>query len=177
VLFVGSLFNRRRLPDLIEAFAIATETLPHSRLVIVGDDRTWPPQDLEQIAAHHGVAARTRFRSYIDDEELAGLYARAAVFAFLSEYEGFGLTPLEALAAGVPPVVLDTPVAREVYQDAAVFIPRGDIAAAAEALRELLTTPRAAAPIVARAPALLRRYSWDAAADRTLAEIESVARP
>lgn len=177
VLFVGSLFNRRRLPDLIEAFAAATASLPHSTLVIVGDDRTWPPQDLERVATHHGVAERTRFLSYIADEELADLYARAAVFAFLSEYEGFGLTPLEALAAGVPPVVLDTAVSREVYQDAAVFVPRGDIGAAAGALRELLTNPSASSPIVARAPALLRRYSWEVAADRTLSEIESVARP
>ena len=176
VLFVGSLFNRRRLPDLIEAFAVATASLPQGRLVIVGDDRTWPPQDLERVAAHHGVAERTRFLSYIDDVALADLYAQATVFAFLSEYEGFGLTPLEALAAGVPPVGLDTPVAREVYQDAAVFVPQGDVAAAASALRELLTNPRAAAPIVSRAPAVLRRYSWEDAADRTLGEIESVAR-
>jgi len=176
VLFVGSLFNRRRLPDLIEAFARAASALPDSRLVIVGDDRTWPPQDLERIAAHHGVGGRTRFMSYVADEELAGLYAQARVFAFLSEYEGFGLTPLEALAAGVPPVVLDTPVAREVYRDAAVFVPAGDIGAAADALRELLINPQAAAPIVARAPALLRQYSWDDAAERTLAGIESVAR-
>ena len=41
------------------------------------------------------------------------LYGSARAFAFLSEYEGLGLTPLEALAAGVPPVLLDTPVARE----------------------------------------------------------------
>ena len=105
------------------------------------------------------------------------LYARATVFAFLSEYEGFGLTPLEALAAGVPPVVLDTAVAREVYQDAAVFVQPGDVSGVSEALRQLLTNPWAAAPIVARAPALLRQYSWDTAADRTLSELESVARP
>ena len=44
----------------------------------------------------------------VSNDELNALYARASVFAFLSEYEGFGLTPLEALSAGVPPVVLDT---------------------------------------------------------------------
>ena len=49
---------------------------------------------------------------------------RASVFAFLSEYEGFGLTPLEALAAGVPPVVLDTPIAREIYGPAARYVQR-----------------------------------------------------
>ena len=44
------------------------------------------------------------------------------MFVFLSEYEGFGLTPLEALSAGVPIVVNDTPVAREVYGDAAWYV-------------------------------------------------------
>ena len=126
VLFVGSLFNRRRLPDLIAAFARATQDLPQARLVIVGGDRTWPPQDLAAVAAAHGVQAKTEFRRYAAEPELVELYGRASVFAFLSEYEGFGMTPLEALSADVPPVVLDTAVAREVYGDAAVFVSRGD---------------------------------------------------
>jgi glycosyltransferase involved in cell wall biosynthesis len=176
VLFVGSLFNRRRLPDLIEAFARATPDMPDSRLVIVGEDRTWPREDLPGVAAQHGVSARTEFLSYVPDDRLAGLYARASVFVFLSEYEGFGLTPLEALAAGVPPVVLDTPVAREVYQWAAVYVPRGDIAAAAAAVRSLLVDRVRAEALLAGAPELLRRYSWQTAADRTLAEIERIAR-
>ena len=50
---------------------------------------------------------------------------------FLFGYEGFGLTPLEAMSSGVPPVVLDTPVAREVYADAAFYVWPGDIAEAA----------------------------------------------
>ena len=41
---------------------------------------------------------------------------------FLSEYEGFGLTPLEAMARGVPAVVLDTAVAREAYGDGAIYV-------------------------------------------------------
>ena len=147
-----------------------------ARLVIVGGDRTWPSQDLPSIAAEHGVEARTEFRRYAPDSELAELYGRASVFAFLSEYEGFGMTPLEALSAGVPPVVLDTAVAREVYGDAAVFVARGDLAGTAAALRRLLTEPSSAAPILASAPSVLGRYSWDAAADRTLEHLERIAR-
>lgn len=176
VLFVGSLFNRRRLPDLIEAFAAATPDLPSSRLVIVGDDRTWPRQNLPAVARARGVAARTEFLRYLPDGDLARLYARASVFVFLSEYEGFGLTPLEALAAGVPAIVLDTPVAREVYQDAVLFVKPGDIAGTAEAIRSLLRTPERAAPLLARAPDVLGLYSWDAAANQTLAAIESLVR-
>lgn len=175
VLFAGSLFNRRRLPDLIAAFAAASRDIPTARLIIVGEDRTWPPQDLAAVAAAQGVAGRTELRSYISDEELASLYARAAVFGFLSEYEGFGLTPLEALAAGTPVVVLDTPVAREVYGDAATYVPAGDIGAAAEAIRRCLAAPGAASPQLLRAAGVLSRYSWDTAAARTLAALESIS--
>jgi glycosyltransferase involved in cell wall biosynthesis len=176
VLYVGSLFNRRRVPDLIAAFARATGDLPAARLAIVGDDRTWPPLDLPAVARSEGVGDRTEFRRYVPDDELTDLYGRASVFAFLSEYEGFGLTPLEALTAGVPIVVLDTPVAREVYGPAACYVASGDIAGTAAALRRFLTSPDAAATQLAHAGSTLARYSWDDAAARTLAHLERIAR-
>jgi glycosyltransferase involved in cell wall biosynthesis len=175
VLYAGSLFNRRNLPDLIAAFARVALALPTASLVIVGDDRTWPPQPLAAIAASHGVSSKVEFRRYVSDEELASLYARASAFAFLSSYEGFGLTPLEAVSAGVPVVVADTPVAREVYGDAATFVPLHDVEATAAALSRLLTDPASRAAQLARAPGILARYSWDRAAERTLAEIEGIA--
>jgi glycosyltransferase involved in cell wall biosynthesis len=175
VLFAGSLFNRRRLPELIAAFARATRDLPDTRLVIVGEDRTWPPQRLEAVADARGVADRTTFLSYAPEAELAALYANARVFAFLSEYEGFGLTPLEALSAGVPILVLDTPVAREVYGPAATYVPIDDARATAAELRRLLLDPGSAAPQMAAAPDVLARYSWDRAASETLAHLERMA--
>ncbi len=175
VLYSGSIFNRRRLPDLIAAFAATLPAVPSARLVIVGDNRTWPPQDLRAIASTHGVSGQVAVRDYVSDEELASLYGQASVFAFLSEYEGFGLTPLEALSAGVPIVVLDTPVAREIYRDAAEFVPQGDIGATAAALTRLLTSRDAVAAQLARAPGVLARYSWDEAADTTIGLIEGLA--
>ena len=175
VLFVGSIFNRRRLPDLIAAFARATRDLADARLVIVGDDRSWPPLDLRTIAAQHGVAQSVDYRQYLPDRALAQLYATASAFAFLSEYEGFGLTPLEAMSAGLPAVVLDTPVAREVYGDAAIFVAKGDVDGTARELRRLLVDPWTAAPLLERAREVLARYSWDVTAGRTLSQIERIA--
>ncbi|MEO5897494.1 MAG: glycosyltransferase family 1 protein [Vicinamibacterales bacterium] len=175
VLYAGTLFNRRGLPDLIAAFALATRDLPLARLVIVGNNRTWPRQDLAAVARTHQVGDRVDLRSYIPDDELSALYARASAFAFLSKYEGFGLTPLEALSAGVPIVVLDTPVAREVYGQAAHYVTTGDIDGTAAALRECLTSPAAASRQLAEAPAILAQYSWDVAASRTLDVLERIA--
>ena len=176
LLYVGSVFNRRRVPDLIAAFAQASSSVPGARLVIAGDNRTWPRQDLAAAAAAHGVASRVEIRDFVSDADLADLFARASAFGFLSEYEGFGLTPLEALAAGVPAVVLDTPVAREIYGDAVLYVPAGDVPAAAAAIVRLMTDPAVREALRDRAADVLSRYSWDRAADETLAAIEDAAR-
>jgi glycosyltransferase involved in cell wall biosynthesis len=176
VLFSGSIFNRRRVPDLIAAFAIASRSVRDARLVIAGENRTWPFQDLSAAARAQGIGDRVTLRGYVPDQELDRLFARASVFAFLSEYEGFGLTPLEALAARLPVVVLDTEAAREIYGDAVTYVRRGDVGGTAEALVRFLTSPQTADTQLERAPAVLARYSWDTAARRTLAVIDGIGR-
>jgi glycosyltransferase involved in cell wall biosynthesis len=178
VLYVGSIFNRRHIPELIEGFARVAATDSTVRLMLVGRNRTYPPQDPEALARAAGIRERVLVRDWIDDEALADAYARASAFAFLSEYEGFGFTPLEALAAGVPPVVLDTAVAREIYGDAAVRIPSAEPTAIGAALTDVLAPDSATRRAVfAAAPGVLARYSWTIAARETLAAIEEAARP
>ena len=167
-LFVGSVFNRRHLPETIQAVAAVARRHPELRLEIVGDNRTFPRQDLEAIAREAGVADRTAIRSYVPDETLAALYARAGAFVFLSDYEGFGLTPLEALACGVPIIVGDTPVAREVYGAAARYVSTSDVDAAAAALEALVYDERERQALLSQAPGVLGRYSWERAGRETL---------
>ena len=175
ILFVGSIFNRRRLPDLMRAFAGLCESHANARLLIIGENRTFPRQDLHRIAADCGITDRVSIRPYVSDQELAEAYRSASVFAFLSEYEGFGLTPLEALACGIPTVVLDTSVAREVLQDSAVYLSPGDIPGTTAALSDLLTnaTRRAAQLLAARR--VLAQYSWPDAGRATIEAIEHAA--
>jgi glycosyltransferase involved in cell wall biosynthesis len=175
VLFVGSIFNRRNLPDLIGSFAEVARTHPGVRLEIVGDNRTYPHQDLSAIVAAQGLHAHVSIRSYLSDEALGDLYGRARAFAFLSEYEGFGHPPLEALRSGVPSVLLDTAVAREVCGDAALYVRAGDRPAISAALDSLLFDEDARASVLRAAPAVLARYSWKRAASETLEALESAA--
>ncbi len=177
VLYVGSVFERRRVDQLMTAFELVADQVPSAQLEVVGDNRTRRPRiDIEALRQQSRHRDRIHLHSYVDDATLAGLYARASVFAFLSEYEGFGLTPLEALAAGVPPVLLDTPVARETAGAAAHYVPatagRDAIAAA---LVAVLTKEDVRRDILAHASAVLRQYQWPATAACTLAAIEGAA--
>jgi len=174
-LFVGSIFNRRHVPDLVTAFARVARAHDDARLVIAGENRSFPREDPGAVAASLGIGDRVAIRSYVTDAELGSLYSRARAFAFLSEYEGFGLTPLEAIAHGVPALVCDTPVAREICGDAAEYVPCGDLDAVAPALERLLYDDEARAALLARAPGVVARCSWDRAATATLAVLARVA--
>lgn len=168
VLFLGSLFNRRHIPELIEGFSRVARTLPDARLDIVGDNRTIPRIDIDALVAASEARDRIALRSYLPEPDLAALFGRARAFVFLSEYEGFGLTPLEALSAGVPIVVLDTPVAREVYGAAALYVERPEPALIAAALSRVLTDETERTRILTAARDTLARYSWRRCAERVL---------
>lgn len=177
VLFVGSVFERRRVDRLIGSFDRVADAVPGARLEIVGENRTRQPRlDLEALKRAQRHGDRISLRAYVDDVTLRSLYAKASVFAFLSEYEGFGLTPLEALAAGVPPVLLDTAVARETCGAAARYVSAdAPDEAIAAALIDLLTNPQRRAEIAVHAEAVLSRYDWDLAAADTLQVLEEAA--
>jgi glycosyltransferase involved in cell wall biosynthesis len=114
-------------------------------------------------------------KPYVSDAELDALYDSARAFAFLSDYEGFAMTPMEAAAHGVPSVLLDTPVAREVYGNAAVRVPL-NVVAIADALTTLLTDAEAHAAAVARARARLDAFTWSRTASVLRETLERAAR-
>ncbi len=173
VLYVGSLFNRRQIPLLLEGIARARTTCPDIRAVLVGDNRTSPRIDPRDVAATLGLGDRVEWREYVSDAELEALYETARVFAFLSTYEGFAMTPLEALAHGVPPVLLDTPVAREIYGGAARLVSSPE--SLGTALADLLQHEDARADLVEAGRSVRARFTWTRTAGAVRAALERAA--
>jgi glycosyltransferase involved in cell wall biosynthesis len=174
LLYVGSIFNRRHVTDLIRAFAPIAARHPDAHLDIVGDNRSYPYEDVLRTVTTEGLGDQVQWHQYVSDTMLRDLYAHARAFAFLSEYEGLGLTPLEALSAGVPPVLLDTPVAHETCGEAALYVAPHDLPATTHALESALFDNGVRTKLLAAAPAVLAKYSWPKAARETLKVLESV---
>ena len=173
VLYVGSIFNRRHVPELIRAFAPIARAHPEASLEVVGHDRSHPPQNIDRTISRAGMNGQVRWRQYVPDEDLAQLYLSSRAFAFLSEYEGLGMTPLEALTAGVPPLLLETPTARETCGDAALYVPRIETPAITRALEALLFDGETRARLASAAPAVLSRYDWRRSASAILTLLAS----
>jgi glycosyltransferase-like protein len=160
VLAVGGIEPRKGSLDLLEAFARLDE--PDLRLVVAGGETLFDYRDYrtrwEKRAAELGVDPVVL--GPVPHDELPSLMRSAAVFAFPSTKEGFGLAAMEALAAGVPVVTRDLPVLREVFDGVARFA--STPAEFADALRLALSS---GSEDLEAGRVLARRYTWSAAAE------------
>ena len=150
VLFVGKRSRRRNVPVLLEAFARHRRGHPTHRLVFAGpDDRgPLPGPDAGTIRAGH-----------VPEAVLRGLMADALALVYPSDYEGFGLPIVEALASGCPVVTLRNSALTEAGGDAPWYLDAPDPEALAHALHVLATDPRDRAGRVARGLAHVARFS------------------
>jgi len=97
------------------------------------------------------------------------------VAVFLSDYEGFGLGVLEAMARGIPTVVSRAPAMGEIYADAAVLVDPRDPLAVAGAVERVLDDPALRARLVERGRTLAAGFSWAATAAATRAVLAEAA--
>jgi glycosyltransferase-like protein len=170
VLAVGGIEPRKGSLELLEAYAVLRKHMPDVRLVIAGGETLFDYQDYrtrwEQRAAALGAELRGEpiVLGPVAHDALPALVAAAGVFAFPSTKEGFGLAAMEALAAGVPLVVSNLPVLREIFSCTARFANNPtDLAAH---LMASLAEHDPGAQQAGRA--LAARHTWSAAAQRHL---------
>jgi glycosyltransferase involved in cell wall biosynthesis len=115
-----------------------------------------------------GLGDRVRFTGKVGDDELGALYSGAGVLVFPSLYEGFGLPPLEAFAAGIPVVASNAASIPEVLGDAAILVDPRDAAAFRDAVARVLDDEELRRDLIARGRERLECFSWEDMARKTL---------
>lgn len=177
ILYVGTIQPRKNLDTLIEAYArLRREGGVERKLVIVGR-KGWLCESLFARIARHGLRDEVLFTGFVPDEEMPCLYDGAAVFVYLSLFEGFGLPPLEAMACGVPVVTSNSTSLPEVVGEAGITVDPLDQEAVATALRRVLETPELAQRMIAAGRARAAGFSWDRCARETLEVYRMVLNP
>jgi glycosyltransferase involved in cell wall biosynthesis len=175
ILSVGRLVQRKGFEDLI----FALRHVPDAELVIVGGPAIGLEEDpeaqrLRDYADLVGVADRVELKGAVAHEQMPALYRSADVVACTPWYEPFGLTPLEAMACGVPVVAYAVGGLKETIVDGVTgaHVPPGDVNALAARLREILRGPRERRHAYGREARLrvLTTYDWDT----TAAQMEQV---
>ena len=179
VLALGTVEPRKDLPGLVRAFDAVAAGRPDLWLVVAGPDG-WGVADFDAAVAAATHRSRVLRVGWVPDAERAALLAGAAVFAYPSVYEGFGLPPLEAMVAGVPVVATTAGALPEVLGDGAVLVPPRDVDALAGALARLLDDDSERAEVARRGRRRTGAFSWEACGDGLVglyADARSVVSP
>lgn len=161
---MGNTKPHKGLPTLFSAFVGLAAGDRSLRLLLAGNG------DPAYLDAHVPAAVRDRvsFTGRVNDDELRALYAGAALFAFPSRYEGFGLPPLEAMSFGTPVVTTDAASLPEVVDDAALVVPAGNAVALEKALCGVLGNPERAAALAVAGRSRAAQLTWDHTAAETV---------
>ncbi len=172
-LFVGTQEPRKNLEVLLQAVALLPAT--HQRLLVAGAPG-WGGIDAKALATELGIADRVEILGYVDDRRLAELYAGATALVFPSIYEGFGLPVVEAMSRGIPVIVSDRASLPEVAGDAGIVVATDSPQGLAAAMEKLATDETWRTGCAARSQQRSRDFSWERAAQQTLAILEAAAR-
>jgi len=171
ILAVGTIEPRKGLPVLIAAFDRIAAEHDDVKLVVAGPDG-WGATDLRVALRRAENRNRIVRLGWVSEPDRNALLRGAAVFAYPSLYEGFGLPPLEAMSAGVPVVTTRAGGITEVVGDAAMVVPPGDVDMLADALSKVLADPSLATDLRTRGRLNIERFSWD----RTVGQLASLYR-
>ena len=167
LLYMGGLDWRKNVPALLRAYA---RSGCQALLAIAGHVRPasggFP--DLKAEAIRTGIAECVRFLGWVDEADKAALYRNTLAFVFPSRYEGFGLTPLEAMACGAPVLCSNAASLPEVVGDAALLFDPEDEAQLAALITSVANDQGLRARLRAAGLEQAARFSWRATAQQTL---------
>ncbi|MCS7055201.1 MAG: glycosyltransferase family 4 protein [Thermoflexales bacterium] len=176
ILTVGTMQRRKNHLRLVQAFAKLGRAGARASLLVIAGGKGWLYDEVYAEVQRLGLSERVRFIGYVEDVDLPHLYRAAAVFAFPSTYEGFGLPPLEAMASGVPVVTSNVSSLPEVVGDAGLQVNPLDVDALARALDQALNDEVWRRHCIERGLARAAQFTWQRAAERLLAVYERVLR-
>lgn len=175
ILFVGTLEPRKNVGALLKAYATLLERDPSVPPLWIAGGQTEAAGPWLRAMAEPPLAGRVKYLGYIPSDERYALYVQSSMLILPSHLEGFGMTAVEAMAAGVPTILSRRGALPEVAGEAAAFVEPDDVAGLAGAMKRYLDDPTAAAAAAERGVARAARYSWEASAETLLERYRQIA--
>jgi glycosyltransferase involved in cell wall biosynthesis len=174
ILSVGSIFNRRHIPEIIEAFAKVLREYPGYQLLIIGKNCTHPFLDIDgEIKNASGELGKNAVRrlDFVEEEELQALYSSCEFAVYLSDYEGFGLPVVEAQFFGKPVITSYSSSLIEVGGNSVEFVGKNTVEEIYESFRKLISNIGYRENLVRLGEKNIKRFSWERCTRDTLEHI------
>ncbi len=168
LLFVSTIEPRKNLPTLLRAFRQLLDSYDSSVKLVVAGSRGWLFDEVFDLTERLDLTENVLFVGRVSNQELVALYNAAEALVLPSLYEGFGLTPLEAMACGTPVVVSNVSSLPEVVGDAGLTFDPTDAEELTVALSRVLHDSELRTKLQTKGLKRAATFSWEKAARQTL---------
>lgn len=169
ILFVSTIEPRKNIATLLRAYRRLLDSYKISAGLVLAGATGWLADQVFETVEQLDLQRHVTFLGRVQNGDLVYLYNLARCLAHPAYYEGFGLTPLEAMACGTPVVVSNVSSLPEVVGDAALLIDPNNDEELAVALHRVLTDETLRASLREKGLARARTFSWERTAEETLA--------
>ncbi len=170
LLYVGNVYPYKNIPALLAALSL----LPPPITLAIACARSVFTAKLKQLVEKNKLQKRVKLLGFVPDQDLAVLYNQALAFVSASLDEGFGITPLEAMAAGTAVVVSRAACFPETCGSAALYFDPHSPQEIAAQVKLLYHSPSLRQKLIAAGQKNLQRFSWVKMAQETLAVYNKV---
>jgi glycosyltransferase involved in cell wall biosynthesis len=167
ILFVGTLEPRKNIAVLVESFNQLRRQNITCSLVLAGS-WGWQSEGIRSAITSSPYTADIKVLGYVTEAQKTFLYKHAAVLAFPSHYEGFGMPPLEAMSLGLPVVTTKISSLPEVVGEAGLLVSPDSVSELTLALQQVLADAALRQRLIRAGLAQSQRFSWQNTADVTL---------
>jgi len=165
ILSLGTLEPRKNLKTLVTAWSRIQHDIPDDIWLVIAGNKGGE-NVFQQIGIIDAVP-RTHVCGHVPDSFLPALYSGALAFAYLSSYEGFGLPPLEAMAAGTPVITGNRTALPEVVGGCGLLVDPFDVDAISEGLRQMVIDGNARSRFSEKGLKRAQKFSWENTAAKT----------
>jgi glycosyltransferase involved in cell wall biosynthesis len=183
IIFVGGLAPHKNLHGLLDGFekSLGNSRVKDVSLVLVGDfkgDGFYSNYDslYNRVQSNPDLRERVHFTGYVSEEDLVSLYSTALAVAMPSYSEGFGLPAIEAMACSAPVLASDRGSLPEVVGNAGIYFDPFDVADISRAINEMVENDTLRDQLSLNAVATASGFTWQNAAQLTLAHLEAMSR-
>ena len=174
LVYVGKPTKRRNLPNLLRAFRLikSTRGIPH-KLLLVGT--ALPGATFASMVDELGLSSDVVTIPYASHEEIAIAYNASTLTIYPSDYEGFGMPVLEAMACGTPVIALDNTAFPEFAGGVAMLLPDAEVETLAGGMWDLMSDSARRATMAVEGPKRAQQYEWKVIARQYMELVRSLA--
>jgi len=174
-LYVGRLEKKKNTPALIEALALLRENYPEvkEKLVLIGN-ASFGYDEVKYVIEEFNLNDDIFMPGWVAEADLPAIFNGASAFVFPTKHEGFGIPVIQSLACGLPTIVSDIPVLREIAAEAVLYFDQNNKKSIAAAMHEIIVNQDLRRQLSLAGQRRAQQFSWEKCARETLKEIQDL---